>query len=240
MLNHRLGKLFRGIMLFVALVAVIMVSAAPVAADGEGYTTRSRAYYWWNHNRAAGYSKLERSAERLDASYTFFTNRLQKGDIMTLWFIFFENPSACSNYVEGGENSDPCLIPQDVFNDETQADFLWGGGLVVGSRYAETIVGAVAKDDTSVSGRAEIGMPPASGVVGLTDPLNAAVYLALHSHGPLVPGQSFKDHMTSFTGAGTCIFQATDFNGFAQGFGDIPDDPEECVTFHVSYHAPAE
>jgi hypothetical protein len=120
-----------------------------------------------------------------------------------------------------------------VFNPDADADFLLAAGHVTGNGPAATFSGYLPVGDASGSGMPEIGFPELA--LGLLDPLNAEVMLALHSHGPAMSGQTLVDQISSFTG-GCTSFLGT--NGFANGPADIPANPGECSTFQLSVHQP--
>ena len=77
--------------------------------------------------------------------------------------------------------------------------------------------------DTSRSGLAELIGPP---TVGLIDPMNAEIHMAIHSHGPAVPGETLKAQLSSFLGGCQELLDIVDF----------PDEVGQCVTFQSSIH----
>jgi hypothetical protein len=79
--------------------------------------------------------------------------------------------------------------------------------------------------DISQSGLAEAGLGPA---VGLLDPFAAEIHMAIHSHGPAVPGRTLKAQLSSFLGGCQVLLEEPDF----------PDQVGECVTFQSSIHLP--
>jgi hypothetical protein len=62
--------------------------------------------------------------------------------------------------------------------------------------------------------------------VGLLDPMNAEIQMAIHSHGPAVPGPTLKAQLSSFLGGCRVLLDVVDF----------PDEVGECVTFQSSIH----
>jgi hypothetical protein len=50
--------------------------------------------------------------------------------------------------------------------------------------------------------------------------------MAIHSHGPAVPGQTLKAQLSSFLGGCNILLDVADF----------PDEVGECVTFQSSIH----
>jgi len=122
-------------------------------------------------------------------------------------------------------------MPADVMNPDVQADFHYAGGHVIGGSGRGNFGGHLAVGDTSGSGLAELGASP----VPLLDPYKAEVTIALHSHGPAVPGQVLKAQLTSFLG-GCETFLGPD--GLADGPEDMPVAVGECSTFQFSVHEP--
>jgi hypothetical protein len=180
--------------------------------------TVSPAYNLWDPVTQIGQSRLVRSADGISA--TFQTSGLVPGAAITLWFGVINNPQACA--------SSPCTL-DDTANPDVQADFLYGGGTIVGSSGKATVAGRLAAGDPSGSAFIEFGGEG----IGLLDPQQAEVLLLLHSHGPAQSGQLLKAQISSFLG-GCEVFLGP--NGFASGPGDIPDEVGECSTFRISMH----
>ena len=215
-------KSSRFIVLFGLLLAMLaLVAVLPAAANDHRST--ENVYWWWDGATVIGSSTLTRTPNGISANYQ--TTGLASGQAMTSWFIVFNNPDGCNN--------DPCAAPEDVFNPDADADFLLAAGHVTGNGPAATFSGYLPVGDASGSGMPEIGFPELA--LGLLDPLNAEVMLALHSHGPAMSGQTLVDQISSFTG-GCTSFLGT--NGFANGPADIPANPGECSTFQLSVHQP--
>jgi hypothetical protein len=203
------------------LVAVLLVAdtgSAPVFAGGKEISV-APVYWTWDDGTPVGTAKLIRTPNGLSAELS--TTGLPEGQAVTLWFMVFNNPDACG--------SETCVAPYDV-GPHTEADFLHGGGHVVGGG---TFSGHLQVGDTSGSGWTEIGLPEF--VVGLKDPYEAQVVLALHSHGPKLEGTALKEQIGTYTGGCELPFLG-DFAGFAQGPGDVPSAEGECSTIQVSTH----
>ena len=75
----------------------------------------------------------------------------QPGHAMTLWFIVFNNPSACG--------SSPCSIEDLLLNPAVQGDFLIAAGHVVGGNGQAVFGGALQVGDIRGSGWIELGNP---------------------------------------------------------------------------------
>jgi hypothetical protein len=210
------------------LSAVIAIASAGVVQDvsaqsggGADRRTTSPVYWTWDSATVLGRSALVRNKNGVSA--TFETSELPPGQAVTLWFGVFNNPAACA--------TQPCT-PADAGNPEVKADFLWGGGHLVGASGNGAFAGHLAVGDASGSVFIEFGAPQAA--IGLLDPWNAQVILLLHSHGPALTGQALKDQLTSFLGGCDLFLGGAD--GFADGPADIPRNVGECATFQTSTH----
>jgi hypothetical protein len=211
------------IVLLALPVVLALLSSPPAAANEPDHRSTENVYWWWDGETVVGSSALTRTPNGISANLE--TSGVPAGQAMTLWFIVFNNPAGCA--------SSPCSVPEDVFNPAAQADFLVGAGHVTGSGPTATFSGQLSVGDTSGSGMPEVGLPELA--LGLLDPMNAEVMLALHSHGPAMTGQTLADQISSFTG-GCSVFLGS--NGFATGPADIPANPGECATFQRSVHQP--
>jgi hypothetical protein len=206
----------------VATVVVFIAAGAQalqvsVAGMNRASDRRTISPIYWLSDEV-GTSMLVRSESGV--SFTYHTSGLVPGQAVTLWVVVFNNPAACATH--------PCTF-NDMPNPDAEGDFLFGGGHVIGGTGTGNYGGHLAVGDVSGSGLAEIGGP----ALGLLDPFTAEIHLALHSHGPAVPGRTLKAQLSSFLG-GCEIFLGND--GIADGPEDIPDEVGECVTFQESIH----
>jgi hypothetical protein len=223
MLSHTNRHTALGLLALAACIAL----AAQVTAEGkvsslvQSAITTSPVHWLWDPTGTVGSSKLVRTPAGL--SFTYHTSPLPAGHVVTVWVVVFNNPEHCA--------SRPCAMPADVMNPDVQADFHYGGGHVIGGSGRGNFGGHLAVGDASGSGLAELGAPP----VALLDPYKAEVMIALHSHGPAVPGQVLKAQLTSFLG-GCETFLGPD--GLADGPEDMPVAVGECSTFQYSAHEP--
>jgi len=211
--------------IFAVLGTLTIAGAGSLALDaqgnGAGERTTSPVYWTWDSATVLGESAVVRNENGV--SGVFQTSNLPAGGAVTLWFGVFNNPAACATH--------PCT-PADADNPAVQADFLWGGGHVVGASGKGTFAGYLPVGDVSGSAFIEFGIPQAA--VGLLDPWNAEIILLLHSHGPALTGQTLKYQLTSFLGGCDVFLGGAD--GFADGPGDIPTDVGQCATFQTSTH----
>lgn len=180
----------------------------------------------WDPATVVGEASLIRTDAGLTA--TLLSSDLPAGQAVTLWFIVFNNPSACAGM---------CGLA-DLLGNEAEADFLVGGGHVTGADGTGGFGGHLAVGDTSGSAFLELGVP--SRAIGVTNPWGAQVTILLHSHGPAMTGADLVSQMSSFTG-GCSVFQGDlelPGSGLADGPEDIPDAPGECSTFQGTAFLP--
>jgi len=203
-----------------SLVSLANASAVGAAADRS---TQPVVQIW--DGTPLGESTLVRTDAGISASYR--TSGVPAGQAVTLWFVVFNNPSACSG---------PCGAVDLFFNPAAGGDFLVGAGHVIGGSGTANFGASLRVGDISGSAFAEIGMPERS--VGLTNPRGAQVALLLHSHGPMLSGADLVSQLGSFTG-GCQVFQGDlemPGSGLADGPEDVPDAIGECSTIQASVH----
>jgi hypothetical protein len=210
----------RALMMVFVVAALVAATVAPVSAAGQREATKEPVSWWWDDASTTGSSVLVRTDAGLRG--VFSTSGLTPGDAVTLWFIIFNHPEACS--------TSPCSVPADVFNEDAGADFYWGDGGIAGPTGRVSLVGPLAVGQTAYSGKVEIG---AGEAVPLSNAHGAEVVLAVHSHGPASTGDELASQLSSFTG-GCLVFNGAD--GFATGPEDLPDAPGECSTLQRALH----
>ena len=214
-------KIFISFTLLLGLLfLVISLSNEQAWADPPAQKTMEDVYWWWEPSHSVGTAKLIRDNSGLTA--VFDTSELPAGQVMTLWFIVFNNPEHCS--------TSPCTPPADLFTPGVEGDFHFASGHVTGDSGNTSFAGHLGVGDTSGSGRVELGIDDG---VGLIDPYKAEVLLAIHSHGPALTGRDLKEQLSSFTG-GCEVFLGP--NGFAAGRADLPAEAGECSTIQFSLH----
>lgn len=203
------------------LVAALLLLGTGVAWAAPADRTTSDIVWTWG-DPAPGESTLLRTDSGIRATYR--TGELPAGQAITMWFIVFNNPAACAD--------DPCSVVDLLFNEAAGGDFLLGAGNVTGASGAGGFGGSLSVGDVSRSAFFEIGMPDRA--IGLTNPRDAEVHLALHTHGPALTGQDLKAQISSFLG-GCAVFLGNEF-GIADHPGAVPTEEGECTTFQVSIH----
>lgn len=216
--RSRCGGVVTTATLLALTTAAALLLQAQAEAQGQvaGRVTTSPVY--WG-DTVVGSSTLVRTTNGV--SFTYHTSSLERaaGHVVTLWIVVFNNPEFCATR--------PCT-DDDLFNPDVigqvKGDFLWGAGHVIGNSGVGDFGGHLRAGDSSRSGLADIG-----GIAtGLIDPFKAEIHMAIHSHGPKVPGQTLKAQLSSFLGGCQVLLEEPDF----------PDEVGECVTFQSSIHMP--
>lgn len=204
---------------------ILTVGAGTTLATPAARSTQPVVQVW--DGTPVGTSTLVRTDQGISAS--FHSSGLPAGQAVTLWFVVFNNPSACT----GG-----CGLDDILFNEAAEGDFLVGAGNVVGGSGTANFGGHLAVGDISGSAFPEIGMPGRS--VGLTNPWGAQVGLLVHSHGPKLTGEALVAQLSSFTGGCTVFLGDLELpgSGIADGPEDVPDAVGECSTILASIHMP--
>lgn len=219
-MNARSGVCFPAATL---LFALTLSSISPARAEGRAVQTTADVYALWDDTNPVGTATLIRNASGITA--IVHTSGLPAGQAVTLWFVVINHPENCS--------ATPCALPADVFAPTTGGDFHFGSGHVVGANGTATFAGRLNVGELSGSGRAELGIDDG---VPLSQPFEAEVVLALHSHGPALRGAALRSQLSSFSG-GCEVFLGPD--GFAAGPADVPDMAGECSTIQFSRHTSA-
>jgi hypothetical protein len=151
-----------------------LVFVVPVAAQSSGSgnvkvdITQVRVFGQTTLVPYSG-SSLSRNNDAVFA--TFSTSQLAPGTVVSLWWVFFNNPKACG--------SDGCSVP-DLFVPEVNASLHNAGAAIVGFDGRFTISGYKAVGDIS-AGHILPGMPDPS--PGLVNAKGAVIHLVVRSHG---------------------------------------------------------
>jgi hypothetical protein len=222
-MNNRMASISAKRLGGAALAGVLALSlhvtaAGTAAARASEHITTSPVYWFWDFANAAGSSTLVRT--ETGVSFTYKTEGLPPGQVVTVWVVVFNNPEHCA--------TNPCT-PADMANPDVNGDFLYGGGHVIGGSGRGNFGGHLQVGDTSGSGLAEIG----GMATGLLYPETAEIHLALHSHGPAVPGLVLKAQLSTFLGGCVTLLGP---DGLADGPEDMPTAVGECSTFQGSVH----
>ena len=136
---------------------------------------------------------------------TFSTSQLMPGTVVSLWWVFFNNPKFCATA--------GCSVP-DLFVPEVNASLHNAGAAVVGLDGRFTMAAFKAVGDVT-GGHILPGMPDPS--PGLVDAKRAVVHLVVRSHGAVNADPAIlAQQLTQFNGGcppNTCAnLQAAPFS----------------------------
>lgn len=101
----------------------------------------------------------------------YYTSGLAPGTVVTIWWVFFNNPEFCS--------TPNCGVP-DLFNPNVNASLHLGGGRVIGLDGSASFGGYFAAGETT-GFHILPGMPNPS--PGLVDPKKTMIHLVARTHG---------------------------------------------------------
>jgi hypothetical protein len=180
---------------------------------GFGVSAETGPVYTFADMEEVGTSKLVRTENQLGVK--LHTTGLVHNQVMTLWWVIFNNPGQCSDT--------PCGMP-DLFDADVQPACLYADGDIVSgngnSRYQDRLdIGDERDSCLDFFGGEDYG---------LLNPEGAEVHFVVRSHGPLIPGQ--VPEMRS-TFAGGCE------ENLDQGI--TPENPGECSDLQFAvYLAP--
>ncbi|MCH8799286.1 MAG: hypothetical protein IH963_00085 [Chloroflexi bacterium] len=169
-------KFNRALLVFVVaglLAGVLFAYGSASAGGGEEIGNSTPMYDFQDHGgveilfrKQRGTSELVRDAEGI--SMSFDTTDLPVG-AFTVWWVIFNNPTACSN--------DDCGSSDTRLGGPARASILWATGGIVGP---DRIGHA--------SAHLKVGLDNAPGYVhrgpGLTNPIEAEVHIVIKYHGP--------------------------------------------------------
>ena len=196
-----MGKRKRATMLALAAVVMLMASVVPASAHNQA-TRQSEVLHAFPGGDGIepmnGSARLVRTDNGV--SFRMQTDKLTPGDVVTVWYVIFNNPGACE--------SSPCK-GSDLGNDDADGTVMWAAGSIVGGNGTANWAGHLSEGQITVphpgfllSGRS------------LKDARSAEIHLVVHSHGPARPGY-INDQLRSFWTEGDTLkdLQAVTFLG---------------------------
>lgn len=146
-------------------------------------------------------------------SYSFRTTGLDKGHVVTMWWVIFNVPEECSNPIP--EIGAQCGLP-DLSNPDVQSSVMGGQGHIVGKSGRSTHAAHLREGEITTYHPAFVGSP------GLLDAMEAEIHLVLRTHGPMIPGMISEMRST---------FEAACTPASSNGFGD---GPNECADLQAA------
>jgi chitodextrinase len=173
-----------------AACIVALALAASAGADGASQST-SPIFPFVNPNVTLdGYSTLVRNDSGVSA--TAHLDGLNAGGAYTMWWLFFNNPAACTHpvFTSGGVKVSDCG-PADLATPAAAPSFQYADGHVVGGSGQATFAGHFSVGDTP-----QCALPTLP-CAGLADARNAEVHLVIRSLGDAVP-DLISDQIHSF------------------------------------------
>ncbi|MGH2585712.1 MAG: hypothetical protein ACRDJE_12435 [Dehalococcoidia bacterium] len=218
----RTTRRYRGKLRMLALMipTALAVMAAPAWA-AAGHSARPvRTIPPPAPPSVVGTSTLVRSDQGM--SVTLHTTGLTPGDVVTLWWVVFNNPAACEHPFAGS-----ACGPDDARNaapDGPRPSLLHAGG-------------RIGEEDGTAAYGAHLGVGDTSWALfgpGLLDARGAHVVLVLKTHGPKIP-ELVSEMLYTF--AGGCQNQDDVPPGAPQSLVGTPG-PNSCAEVQVSVHSP--
>jgi hypothetical protein len=118
-------------------------------------------------------ASLSRNNEGVFAA--IYTSSLTPNTVVTLWWVFFNNPKACAGT--------PCT-PPDLNNPDVNGSLQYGGGKIVGTEGTADFGGYLeVGDNTGFYFLPQFPNMP-NPAPGLVNPKTAEVHLVIRTHGP--------------------------------------------------------
>lgn len=208
----------------VALVALLVGALSVVAAPAQQSTS---SVHWITGTPLEGEvipgtsSKLVRTDSGV--SMTLKTVQLPAGTVHTTWWVVFNNPAEC----KWGDGVIALCAEMDLFvSPESLPSVMYAAGQVIGNTGKGNFAAHLSLGDTSGCHLEPIFSDPALADLKfpcnpLIDSRGAEIHIAVHDHGPAIPGM-IADMLSTFDGG--CV-------NLGRGNG-----PNMCSTTQVAGH----
>jgi hypothetical protein len=161
----------------VAAVATLLAAGAAVPASAGRPATDTSAVRLFSDSSVVGQSTLQRLPSSLQM--TLETTGLPAGHVVTVWWVIFNNPAACSH----GEPANPAtgfagtrFGAGDLFVPAVQASAVHAAGHVIGANGVGNYASYLSVGSTTD----QILFGP-----GLSNPMGADVHFVVHDHDAL-------------------------------------------------------
>ncbi len=207
------------------LVALVGLLAGAISVSAAPAQQSSSAVYQFNGTPLEGQiipgtsSKLVRNDSGV--SMNLKTTQLEAGSVVTIWWVVFNNPSACSF----GDGVLAQCAEMDLFaSPDAMPSIMYAAGHVIGNNGKGNFAGHLSAGDASGCYTGPIfsdGNPLTFPCNPLVDTRGAEIHLAVHTHGQAVPGL-ISDMLSTFDGG--C-------SNLGRGTG-----PNQCGTIQASPH----
>ena len=198
-----------------ALGAVVMLIASTVPASAHGRADQQEAELHVFPLAPDGYTLdadgddyRSASLVRTDngVSFRMRTDSLTPGDVVTVWYVIFNNPGACID--ADAQTGARCDLPDLFTGEDIGLSVMWAAGSIVGADGTANWAGHIRE------GQLNVAHPGLGNGNGLTDARGAEVHLIVHSHGAARPGY-INDQLHSFQTEGDTLadLQSAAFRG---------------------------
>lgn len=199
--------------LAVLFVAVGLFSIPSVNADSSKHTTSNVFKFdpFPIHGEQVEGAQAQLVTNEAGATMQIQTAELIPGDAVTVWWVIFNNPSACAGYPD-----EACTLGDLLGNTAAVGgEVTYAAGHVIGESGMGNFAGHLSVGHTS---QEWFG-------TGFTNPTGAEIHLVVHTHGQVIP-ELADDMVRTFRGG--C--HDDDFiNTSHPAYNDGTPGPNDCV-----------
>lgn len=210
-----------------ALVVVLsMTTPAVVTASAKGQAQRSHApvFAFTDPETRIGDSTLQRGAD--DIKMKLQTDHVTAGDALTVWWMVFNQPDACTPPACGEDDIFVDGDPRNPLNEAQieAADIVaaFATGKVASSKGHARFSAKLAAFEPDGTREIIFGTGPA-----LKDAAGAEVHLIVRSHGPAVP-ELLDGQLSSYVGGSDHFLTPP----------SVPTSVGECAEIQFAVHTP--
>lgn len=201
--------------LSIIAVVVLIMSAVPALAHGDDLDANGAAHQTASVHAFGSLPDLDpagddyRSAKLVrndnGISWSIKTDSLTPGDVVTIWYVIFNHPGACTN--SDADEGARC-VGGDLSNADVDASVMWAAGTIVGGAGTASWGGHLS------TGELNSPHPAFDNGQGLDHPRGAEVHLVVETHGPARPGY-IADQLHGYATEGDVVvnLQAAVFRG---------------------------